>query len=318
MKTEEDLRKSRESRERIISELGQVPESIMVHNKSVKALDLMAEDRNYKMIRGQGGHHANRGHKSGRLEKCFEICGVGPRGGRGKVEDSALSRFPQNVGRTLLLLYTKKGDTVFDPFAGHNSRMELCFRAGRNYFGNDLSSKFMNANRRISEILKEKAKSDMFPDDFKATITLTEGDSKKLPMKSATGDFTITSPPYWDIEHYGDEPEQLGTGKTYEDFLSGLQQVARENYRVLKNGAFCVWCINDFRKGGRFYSYHEDTAQILRNAGFTQWDICITDLGTSIRAAFAQQVIETKILPKRHEYCLIFKKIIKPPLLAKK
>jgi DNA modification methylase len=130
--------------------------------------------------------------------------------------------------------------------------------------------------------------------------------------KSGIGDFTITSPPYWDLEQYGDEPEQLGVGKMYDDFLRGLSAVARENFRCLKAGTFCVWCVNDFRKGGRFYSYHEDTCDVLRAAGFVQHDIAITDLGPSMRAAFASQVIETKIIPKRHEYCLVFSKPEEP------
>ena len=47
----------------------------------------------------------------------------------------------------------------------------------------------------------------------------------------------------------------------------------------MKPGAFCVWCVNDFRKDGKFYSYHENVAHILRTAGFTQHDIAIIDLG---------------------------------------
>jgi len=168
----------------------------------------------------------------------------------------------------------------------------------------------MTANREISAMLSEEASSDMFgANHYTAWIQLHEGDSRAMPqIENNTGDFTITSPPYWDIEDYGNEPEQLGKGKTYQQFISGLGQVAVENFRVLKGGSFCVWCVNDFRKGGKFYSYHEDTAACLRSAGFVQHDIAITDLGSPIRAAFAQQVIEEKILPKRHEYCLVFRK----------
>lgn len=221
----------------------------------------------------------------------------------------ALSRFPQNIGRALLLLYTNKGDTVCDPFAGHNSRMEFCWRAGRNYIGQDLSKEFMEANRAIREILLNEKDADLFGAicHSQATIELREGDSRLLQMEDAQGDFTITSPPYWDIEYYGDEPEQLGQN-SYEGFLEGLYQVQVENFRVLKSGAFCVWCINDFRKKGVFYSYHEHCAEGLRRAGFVQWDIAITDFGSSIRQNFPNQVIEQKILPKRHEYCLVFRK----------
>lgn len=286
------LRDSRENHENILRQFGTLPQSIMVHDKSDKAIDLMANERSYI-----SGYHPSKKKAEG-----FRTSGSGVAGKIG-----ALSRFPQNVGRSLLLLYTNKGDTVIDPFAGHNSRMELCWRQNRNYIGQDLSHNFMEANRTIKAMLEKQAADDMFTKQFTASITLHEGDSRKMKAESESGDFTITSPPYFCIEHYGDEPEQLGNG-TYEEFLAGLYSVMDENFRCLRSGAYCVWCINDFRRGGKFYSYHEDTANGLRLAGFVQHDICITDLGSSMRACFPNQVIEQKILPKRHEYCLIFKK----------
>lgn len=314
MKTVEDLAKSREQRAAVIEKFGSIPQSIMTHDKSDRAIDLMAEKRSYASRANDGGH-------KGKLASVFDVSGQSCRGSKAwsvshhgdnqknvrAGEGAALSRFPQNIGRSLLLLYTERGQTVADPFAGHNSRMELCWRSGRNYRGNDLSETFMDANRIIRDILLNEGKTDLFPGDFTASIELSQGDSRKLPWPDESADFTITSPPYHDIEWYGNEPEQLGRG-TYEEFLGGLQLVVNENYRVLRPQSFCVWCINDFRKNGKFYSYHEDTAQLLRNAGFIQWDIAITDLGEPIRAAFAQQIVETKILPKRHEYCLIFRK----------
>lgn len=308
MKTIEDLQKSREARETIVQEFGEVPQSIMKHDRNARAIDLMVTERAYKDRTGdfQAQH--------GKLAKAFGSSHSGTNNMNCRAgEDAALSRFPQNVGRSLLLLYTQKGDTVCDPFAGHNSRMEMCWRANRNYIGNDISKEFMEANRKIAGMLAEEASADMFGAcHYTAWIKLNEGDSRHLKVENEAGDFTITSPPYWDIEYYGDEPEQLGKGKTYEEFLTGLGDVAKENFRVLKSGAFCVWCVNDFRKNGKFYSYHEDTADLLRAAGFEQHDIAITDLGQPIRAAFAQQVIESKILPKRHEYCLIYQKAKSP------
>lgn len=296
MKTVEDLIASREQRAAIVEQFGAVPESIMVYDRAVRALDLMAAERSYASTANDGGH-------KGKLGSVFDVSGQSCRGSNG-----ALSRFPQNIGRSLLMLYTRQGDWVLDPFAGHNSRMELCWRAGRNYRGNDLSARFMAANRRVREILLKEKESDLFGEHFVAEMELSEGDSRQLPWPDESGDFTITSPPYWDLEFYGPEPRQLGAHETYGGFLRNLGLVAAENFRVLKRGAFCVWCVNDFRKDGRFYPYHIDTARLLDEAGFDLWDIAITDLGPAIRAAFAQQVIDTKILPKRHEYCLIFRK----------
>lgn len=303
MKTIDELIKSRETRAAVIRELGEVPESILRHDRTDKAIDLMAQERSY----AAAGNFANPEPFQTALErKLHQVADVSGQSCRG--QNGALSRFSQNVGRMLLRLYTKTGDTVVDPFAGHNSRMELCWRSGRNYIGHDISRVFMEMNRKVAALLQEELEGDMFgKEHFRAWIRLHECDSRRMPTADEAGDFTITSPPYWDLEHYGDEHGQLGN-RSYGSFLDSLRAVAADNCRCLKPGAFCVWCVNDFRKNGKFYSFHEDVASLMRGAGFRQHDALVIDLGPAIRAAFASQVVETKIVPKRHEYCLVFRR----------
>lgn len=38
------------------------------------------------------------------------------------------------------------------------------------------------------------------------------------------------------------------------------------------------------------------------------WDITITDFGRTFRSAFVNQIVEQKILPKRHEYGIVVRK----------
>jgi hypothetical protein len=227
------------------------------------------------------------------LASVFDVSGQSVRSG-------ALSMFPQNIGRVVTLFYSKEGDRIIDPFAGHNSRMTLCVNAGRHYQGYDISEKFMAFNQTQAELLRHQRPS--------LDIQLHLQDSRRLKYTaSASADFTLTSPPYYDLEDYGDEPEQLGKQRTYEDFLNGLSEVASENYRVLKDGAFAVWFVNDFRRKGLFHAYHLDTVHLMQSAGFVLWDVMVVDLGYPIRAAFAAQIIDSQILPKRHEYGLVFR-----------
>jgi len=305
-KTIDDLTKSREARARILKQFdGELPQSIIRAEREDKAIDDIAlNERKYTNTMRDGGDTGKMRDVDAAIRGSFSISGRTCRG-----EGAGLSRFPQNVGRKLVLFYTKKNDTVLDPFAGHNSRMELCWRAGRNYMGNDISAYFQEINEKIKKHLLSEARSDFFSDHFNATIELTVGDSRHLPWENGIGDFTITSPPYYNLEHYGDEPEQLGLGaRSYYDFLNRLELVCEENFRVLKPGRFAIWCVNDFRLDGKFYSYHSDTIKIMQHAGFVQHDICIIDLGVTIAQAFAAQAVENKLLPKRHEYALIFKK----------
>lgn len=230
-----------------------------------------------------------------RLHKAFTISGRGAANG-------ALSIFARNICRTAVLLYSKPGDMVVDPFIGHNSRMSVCVAAGRHYHGYDVSKRFLKDDYLIRDDLLKTFKG--------MKIELNEHTSEKMIFTpDGYGDFTITSPPYWDIEEYGDEPEQLGKwSKTYDSFMSKMQSVANENFRTLKSGAFAAWYINDFRRKGKFYSYHIDTKAILEKAGFEMWDIMIVDLGRAFRESFIAQIVEQQILPKRHEYGIIVRK----------
>jgi len=219
-----------------------------------------------------------------------------------------ISGFPQNVGRFIIDLYCPENGTIYDPFAGHNSRMQLCFKLGHNYIGVDICHEFMEDNRQIKEMLYDRKKCQLL-NQCDNWILLFEQSSESVPeVKDEFADFTLTSPPYWDLEYYGPESEQLGTGKTYEKFLDGIERVVKENFRILKPGSFCAWFINDFRKKKKFYPYHSHIYEILTNAGFEGFNIYIVDLGATVNHMFVRDILSHKILPKRHEYCVLVKK----------
>jgi DNA modification methylase len=187
--------------------------------------------------------------------------------------------------------------------------MELCFTMGHNYTGVDICKEFMNDNKKIKEYLIGNAAKNLLQPKKKRNITLLEQSSASVPnLADNSFDFTITSPPYWDFEEYGPEEEQLGTGKTYEQFLIGLQKCANENFRVVKPGAFVCWFVNDFRKNRKFYPYHIDTYNILEMAGFDPFNIYVVDLMNTPNKAFLQWVVKTRILPKQHENIIVCRK----------
>ena len=237
---------------------------------------------------------------SGKLEKLPKRLQRGATASGKGCQYGALSSFPQNILRTVVTLYSEPGQTVFDPFAGHNSRLHGCVSLGRHYIGCDLSTEFMAFNNQLAEKLRKK-----YP---KVHIELHHTDSRKVPVPDEVGDMTITSPPYYDVEFYGDEPEQLGKCKTYEAFLHDLGLVLKENFRCLKPGAYCAWFINDFVRNGKMHFYHMDVKTLGEQAGFIAHDIMVVDFGPGIRDCFLNQTMQTKRIPKRHEYSIIFRK----------
>lgn len=214
----------------------------------------------------------------------------------------AISMFPRQILEQLLDFYTLEGDLFLDPFAGHNSRMEASFRKGRNYVGWDCSHEFMEFNREVrKKLLQDNPKN--------TTIILNEGDSRKLDCAPNSADFIFSSPPYWNLEWYGDEDEQLGK-LSYEDFMKDMTTIYKRCYDALKPGKFCIINVNDFRKDGKYFSYHTDTIKALNEAGFKQYDLIIMKYANAMRKSFPNQIFEVKLQPKIHEYLLVF---FKPP-----
>jgi DNA modification methylase len=237
------------------------------------------------------------------LYKVFAASSKSVRG-----ESGGLSIFPADICRRLVLLFSDEGDTVLDPCAGHNSRMQMTWNCNRNYIGYDVSKEFMEFNRGVRDILLGDGDQGKLLIESPATITLHEQSSEKMNEPDNSVDFVLTSPPYWDIEFYGKEEEQLGFGKTYEEFLAGLGRVISESFRVLKPGKFAVYNINDFRKNGKYYCYHSDLAKLAIDAGYVYHDIIILEWPASLGACFATQVINRKSTAKSHEYLMVFKK----------
>jgi site-specific DNA-methyltransferase (adenine-specific) len=109
----------------------------------------------------------------------------------------------------------------------------------------------------------------------KTTHRLINGDARDL---SFLGDdsihLVVTSPPYWNLKRYNENPDQLGHIQDYESFLYELEKVWRHVYRVLVPGGRLVCVVGDVcvarRNFGRHlvFPLHSDISVICRRIGF--------------------------------------------------
>jgi site-specific DNA-methyltransferase (adenine-specific) len=107
------------------------------------------------------------------------------------------------------------------------------------------------------------------------THRLINGDARDL---SFLGDdsihLVVTSPPYWNLKRYNENPDQLGHIQDYESFLFELEKVWRHVYRVLVPGGRLVCVVGDVcvarRNFGRHlvFPLHSDISVICRRIGF--------------------------------------------------
>lgn len=107
------------------------------------------------------------------------------------------------------------------------------------------------------------------------THVLYHSDARNLSfLEDESVHLAVTSPPYWDIKKYRDNPDQLGHIDDYEKFHSELKKVWREVYRVLTPGGRLVCVVGDACKSRRefgrhvVFPNHADIVVSCRKVGF--------------------------------------------------
>lgn len=165
--------------------------------------------------------------------------------------------------------FTKSGDKVLDPFGGIGSTLVACKRTNRIGYGIELNKKYYDIIlKRVPEF-----SNNVFNDDCRNI------DKLNLP----TIDFSISSPPYWDVlnrstdkfeadrklkgldVNYSDSLLDLGNIDDYDVFLREVCSVYEKMYDILKYGAYVVIIVKNVKKGGKMYPLAWDIARILGN-----------------------------------------------------
>lgn len=107
------------------------------------------------------------------------------------------------------------------------------------------------------------------------THRLINGDARDLSfLNDASVHLVVTSPPYWNLKRYNENPDQLGHIQDYEAFLFELEKVWRHVYRILVPGGRLVCVVGDVcvarRRFGRHlvFPLHADICVICRRIGF--------------------------------------------------
>lgn len=214
-----------------------------------------------------------------------------------------ISVFPSVITSAYTTLLSKEGDMVFDPFCGHNSRAEDVLSLGRKYYAYDVHTFPIN-------FTKESIQDNYDSNDYELNL----GSSAKVKYQDGYFDFSITCPPYGDVEKYSklykEEVKDDLSDKNYEDFLKEYSQCLSETYRVLKTGSFFVLVLGNWFKNGKHINAMGDTINICEGLGFELHDLNIYNRRSNIGGDlnYKNFILVSKRFPTIHEYIMIFKK----------
>ena len=142
----------------------------------------------------------------------------------------SVSNFRPTIARYIYETYCEAGATVLDPCMGYGGRLlgSIVSSTVYAYHGVDPCVKTYDGNCRLDVELNNTHHNKFFNvpfEDFTTTMRY---------------DFIFTSPPYFDLEKYSDEPTQSYLRyPQYEEWVKGfLQPLIEKSYAYLKKGKY--------------------------------------------------------------------------------
>lgn len=216
----------------------------------------------------------------------------------GTVSTSGTSIFDPVLCELMYSWFCPKGGQIIDPLAGGSVRGIVASILGYRYWGCDLSSKQIDANRE--QALK------ICPDGI---IRWVVGDALKELPKAPEADFIFTCPPYGDLEVYSDDPADL-SAMGYPKFIKTLGEIIGLACGKLRQNRFACIVVGDFRDEGGFY--HNFVGDVI-NAfqGYTVKlynEIILVTVVGSLPIRVDKQFEAGRKVGKTHQNVLVFYK----------
>lgn len=253
------------------------------------------------------------------LTKSWFILNPGPRKDK---EFTHPAKFPEILVERYVSFFTKKGQTVLDPFAGISSTLMACENMGRRGIGVEFVKKYADIGKKRLAKIGASEHHKIIRGDSQHLSEIWSNKKHGLPEKV---DFIITSPPYWnmldesrgnvlsthqkrkleglDIK-YSNSKKDLGNINDYQEFLKALNNIFDQCYEVLRSGGYMVVVLQNLRvPSGHMCPLAWDLVKELQNKWqFVGEQIWLQDnkqLGIwGYPSAFVSNI--------HHHYCLVF------------
>ncbi|MBI4117683.1 MAG: methyltransferase domain-containing protein [Parcubacteria group bacterium] len=207
------------------------------------------------------------------------------------------------VVRNLILRYSKEGDILLDPMIGGGTTAIECKLLNRNLYCSD-----------INDLAIERTKKCLnFNVDNQSWQKVLKADARDLKvLQDNSIDFILTHPPYADIIKYseGKIDEDLSNIHSIESFVTEMDKVAKELFRVLKKGNYCSILMGDTRRNKMYQPLAYRVMEKFLGAGFTlKEDIIKRQFNCKATGFWVNKSRESNFLLIMHEHIFVFQKV---------
>ena len=196
--------------------------------------------------------------------------------------------------------FCTKGGLILDPFAGGCVRGVVAKYLGYDYLGIDLSKDQVEENRRQAK--------NIFKDGDKPEWVIGNGLDVDTLCKERS-DFIFSCPPYFDLEQYSDNQEDL-SNLDWDEFTVQYKKIIRKSVENLKDDRFACFVVGDVRdKDGYYRDFIGLTKNAFVESGAQLYNeiIIVNTVGTLAMRARVQFNSNRKV-GKQHQNILIFYK----------
>jgi len=195
--------------------------------------------------------------------------------------------------------------TILDPFAGGSVRGVVAAKLGHAYTGIELRPEQVQANRTNWAALEQKISARVAP-------VWIEGDSQDIPalVPDIQVDLVFSCPPYFDLEVYSDNPNDLSNQDDYPAFLKMYRVIIARALERLKPNRFAVFVVTDVRgKDGMYVGLLRDTITAFEDCGAQLYNELALINSLSSAAIRAGRMFSAKRKTVRvHQNVLVFYK----------
>ena len=219
--------------------------------------------------------------------------------------------FVPQIPNQLFKRFTKKSDTILDPFVGSGTSLIEAQRLKRNFIGIELQKKVAE---NAKNLIKQEPKNNI--ERF-----IGIGDSRNYDIQNALNQinknsvqFIIYHPPYWDIIKFSKNKKDLSNSPTLEHFLNSFSEVIDNTTKYLDKNRYLAVVIGDKYTNGELIPLGFHCMNLFLQKGFLLKSIIVKNFGETKGKNGTQGIWRYRALAAdfyifKHEYIYVFKKI---------
>lgn len=208
------------------------------------------------------------------------------------------SVFPAPLVEWILLRYGgPAGGRVLDAFAGGPPRGLVSSIMGMEYHGFEIRQAQIDENLKVAQRLKLK------------NLHYHLSDGRFLEPEIGQFDCALTCPPYYNLEVYSDQADDISSFRSYDEFNASMWVCAHSHRPKMKPGSFVCIVVGPLRdkKTGELIDFRAHTVENFRDAGFIFWQEIILSKNFGSAAKRSTNSWKGLKLVPIHEFLLVFR-----------